>query len=455
MNQPIGLAQGLATLFGAADQARVSQAIQRLTLTLLALLFALELLVPFLTWKRLLPRGTVYLEHPLLFLILAVTVVRMLVFNHIPRASILVAAVTLIWSTVAIFEGQGMGATVWGWWTFFRYPLIGLFVYLQPDWPKASTQWLVRAFWILLSFELLIQVAQFATGEVPGDNLAGTFGAHGVGPLLFFLVLTLCVAFGVWIATGNWRPLLFVTVAGVLSSSLGEMKVYPIVLVLIGLVVLLLYVIKGGHWGNALLFLTFFSGLLFAFVIVYNLAVSESRGIRTIETFLDPEKVERYLNNMNYDSETGVYHLGRAFALKHGWELLQRDGTTLLFGYGLGTRSESTALGIVGEGLAESYFGLATGTSLLVMMQEIGLVGLALFGLFVLWLIWLLATHLAHEPDPDVKALCYGLIFFSIFWPLWLWYHKPWDFTVFMLLYWGLVGYLARIALVARSVRGL
>ena len=66
MNQPIGLTQGWAVPFGAADQARISQAIQRLTLTLLALLFALELLAPLLTWKRLLPRGTVYLEHPLL-----------------------------------------------------------------------------------------------------------------------------------------------------------------------------------------------------------------------------------------------------------------------------------------------------------------------------------------------------------------------------------------------------
>ena len=112
------------------------------------------------------------------------------------------------------------------------------------------------------------------------------------------------------------------------------------------------------------------------------------------------------------------------------------------------------ALGIVGEGLRQGYYGLAAGSSLLVLMQELGLVGLTSFGGFLLWVNYLLWRYGSSSSSPEIKVLCYGLIIYATLWPLWLWYHAVWTFGVSMLLYWAILGYLLHGCLIQPETKG-
>lgn len=411
----------------------------------------IEFMAPLLIDKLHLPGALRYTSDLVLAGITALTIMQMLVTDRIPRLLLLLTAVTVIGATVATFEGQSGAATLWGWWSLFKYPITALFLYLQPHWPPRLAAWLVKGYFALLVVEVMLQLGQFATGEVPGDHLAGTFGRYGVGPLLYVVCLILCLAVAHWVVWDDWKILAGMLGLGFVASVLGEMKVFPVLTVVIGILGLLLYLANGGRLYKALLALLLLGGMLGLFSVYYNAEVSAVRGTRRLEDYFQLTTLIGYLNFVGYDSETGTYYLGRGFAMQYGWQLLQRDTTTLLFGYGLGARSESVSLGIVGEGLRQGYYGLFAGTSLLVLMQELGVVGLAAFGSFLLWLTYTLLRYSASSADPNIRILCYGFVLYSTLWPVWLWYHTIWSFGAPMLLYWAPLGYLVRGAIDAQN----
>jgi hypothetical protein len=118
---------------------------------------------------------------------------------------------------------------------------------------------------------------------------------------------------------------------------------------------------------------------------------------RSIEEYLfDTDKTDHYLNFAT--AKGGRYEFGRSYAVSYGWKSIQRDTTTFLFGMGLGARSESVSFGLVGAGLQRGYFGIFVGTSLLVMMQEMGVVGLASLAIFSAWLIITLLRAISRQP---------------------------------------------------------
>ena len=85
----------------------------------------------------------------------------------------------------------------------------------------------------------------------------------------------------------------------------------------------------------------------------------------------------------------------------------------MLFGLGMGSRSESSSLGVVGQGLSSSYYGLSTGSSLTVFLQEFALVGLSLGLIFMMWLVFRLYRDAARNPHSELNTLRYGLLLFS------------------------------------------
>jgi len=421
-----------------------------LAVGLVLLTLGIELLVPFLSWKRIVPNATIYLSELTLGAIGAIALMRMLVFDRIPVVVILILGLTGVGSVVAIFEEQSGIATIWGWWQLFKYPLIGLFFYLQPWWPPKFATWLYKGCVGILVFEVLVQLGQYVTGEIPGDDLAGSFGWHGVGPLALFTFLVLSLAFGHWLATDDWRQLIGVVGLCALSNVLAENKIFLVAVLVLAILAMGFYFYCGQRLQNLLLYFIIFSVMTGLFIILYNTTVADVRGTRRINEYFELERVQAYLNNTDYNEETGEYYLGRGFAARYGWELLQRDWTTFWFGYGIGARTESTALGIVGSGLQQGYYGLFVGTSLLVLMQEVGIVGLAVLALFLLWTVIQLLRLGQQTLDIDTKVLCYGMILYTCAWPLWLWYHKTWGFGVSMILYWGTLGYLMQKALVGK-----
>ena len=410
------------------------------SLLILAVAVAAELLLPFLIWKGGLPGVTRWLGDAIVFALLGLTFVRMLLDDRIPIAALIVLFLTCVGVVTAAYEGQALAATLWGWWLMFKYPIIGLYAYLCTDWPKAVARWIFNGCMTILSVQLLVQVGQYLTGEVPGDNLAGTFAKHGVSPLAAFVFLTVCIASGYWIATGNWQYLIYASLVGGGSSLLAVTKFYFPAIVALAVVAVLIYAIRGGKLHSALIYLLLSAIFIVAFAYLYNI-IADARGLRNFEDYFDLSISQRYFGSARYDADDGRYHLGRNFSLQHGWELLQRDTTTTLFGYGLGARGESTSLGIIGGGLEDSLYGIATGTSLLILLQELGLVGMGLFGLFSIWTCRVLWQFAAVADDPYEKTFCYGLLIYSIFWPIWLWYDGTWSFAVAMILYWALLGF--------------
>ena len=409
-------------------------------LLLLLLAFAVDLFTPFLIWKGILPSAVRWLSDMAVVCILVLAFSQMLAFDRIPKAALLILGVSLIGITVALLEGQGIVATAWGWWLLFRYLIVGLFAYLQPSWPNNYPRRLVHLCVAILTVEVVFQLIQYIGGQIPGDDLAGSFGRHGVAPLMMFIIFVLCLTLGQSLTTGRWRWLILVLVLGGGASVLGEMKLFPFVIIGLWLAALFILVIQGRKLQKFLVSLLVIGVFVLIFTSFYNRVVAEERGTRRLEAYLDLDTLEGYLNFASSKGD-GRYELGRSFALALGWQTIHRDTTSFLFGMGLGARGESIALGIAGEGLRQSYYGLESGTSLLVLMQELGVIGLAVFGGLILWIVVNLARDINRDPHSDMTVLRYALILFSVGWPLWLWYTSVWNIGVVMLLYWATLGY--------------
>ncbi len=424
-----------------------SRSSTKFLLLLLLMAFAVDLLTPFLVWKGVLPSAVRWLSDLAVAGMLALAIAHMIAFDHIPRAALLILGISLIGITMGLFEGQGIVATGWGWWLFFRYLIVGLFAYVQPYWPKHFSRRLIHFCMLLLGIEVVIQLGQYVSGEIPGDDLAGSFGWHGVAPLMMFIIFVSCLGLGQWLTNGKWHLLIWVLILGGISSALGAMKLFAFAVVGLGMAALLIQLIRGKQIQKLLVYLILFGTITLVFFGVYNKIVADERGIRRLESYLELDTLDQYLNFANYTGG-GRYELGRGFAASLGWRNIQKDTPTFLFGMGLGARGESVALGIAGQGLRQGYYGLTSGTSLLVLMQELGVIGLAVLGGFILWIIFNLARDIRIDPGSEVTVLRYTLILFSIGWPLWLWYTTVWNMGVTMLLYWVTLGYV-----LARSPR--
>ena len=376
--------------------------------------------------------------------------------NRIPRAVWFIATISVLWSYVAIGHGQGITSTIWGLWLLFQFPFVCLFVYLQPNFPKTLTDTIRKSGLVLLILNVGFQLIQFFFGMQPGDDLAGLFGQNGVNSAVIFLLMVSCIQFGHWITTKKWLSLVVTLALGIISSVMGEIKLFLPAIIVIGLLAIVMYTLRHHAWDEALIYLFLIVFTAIGFVNFYNVIVPGATET-PIETFInDPTKLSSYINQTHSYVKNGqmVNYIGRGLSVKIGWEELQKDPVILLFGYGIGSRSESQTLGIAGIGLSQASTGISGGTSLLVMMQELGLIGLSLLAGFIIWVILTLARDIRRFPDFSALELRYALLLFSLLWPVWLWYASAWTLRVPMCLYWFTLGYVlaeVRIALGARQ----
>jgi hypothetical protein len=401
-----------------------------------------DMTMPFLTWRGPLPDQLDYLSHAAIAGIIVLVVARMLAFNHVPGVVFLIVWVTLAGVSMSMLRGQAMAGTIWGWWLLFQFPMVGLYAYLNPYWPERFAPLFHKCYIYLLIGQLILQIGQYATGEPPGDHLAGIFGHYGSTGLAVFISLILCFAFGRWLAYGDWKTLVFTLLMTNAISVLAELKLFMIVTMILSGLGLLAFTIKTGSIMKVIPYVAVIFVLLGVFVQFYNTVVAGEDGTR-LEEYLDPEKVDGYLNIQNQQVRDGRYYIevGRNLALEIGWKTINRDIPTLLFGFGIGARSASASLGVVGSALSQGDLGLNAGTSLLVLMQENGVVGLGVLAAFAAWAVFTMLQHTLRYPDSDANDLRYGLIMFSILWPLWLWYGLTWNFRLPMEVYWITLGY--------------
>lgn len=411
---------------------------------LLALLFFTELIVPFLLWQAGLPRTADFFKEIVAGAIILLTLAYVMVNDRIPGGLLFVLGLTLIWGINAMMDGQGFGATAWGWWRTFKYPLLLIFAYSVPRWPKHFAQWLIRFIVLILVFEVGFQLIQYAMGQPVGDSLAGTFGWKGVAQFTMFVFFAVCIALGHWVATGKWQLLLLVLVLGTVGSMLNVTKFYLFALVPLGIAGLALHMIRGGQFRQLFVYMALAVLGVVALVPIYNNFIANTRGLKPLQEYIQPETIETYLFNDGKGDVDGRYNLGRGLSITYAWQQIRRDGATTLFGYGLGSRTTSTALGLSGQSALQDLYGDLDETGLGTFIQEYGVVGVTLFLLFNFWIIFKFLRFARHTTDPYQASLAYGLILFTFFWPLWLWYHRPWTAGVMMILYWISLGYVFR-----------
>ncbi len=429
----------------AVDGAVRPERITRLdAFTLLPMLaIGVDLATPLLIWQGVLPPSIRWASHTAVAAMIVVSVLRMLAFGRIPRSFLAIVAISLIWSYVAIGNGQGILPTAWGLWLLFQFPLVGLFAYLQPVWPADFPDYVRKAVLWILALQVSVQLVQFATGVRPGDGLSGLFGQNGTGNAVIFSLLACCLFFGFWIESQRWKELILVLSLSVVSSVLGEMKLFPAAIALIALLAAVLYAATHRKPARTFLFVLLIAIVLISFLNLYNLLVPGAERDPLQSYITNSASLSRYLNRLAvYNVGGNIYaDMGRDFAIQLGWNSLQRDPITALVGYGIGSRSESKSLGTAGVALTGGDLGWSVGTSLLVFMQEMGWLGLMTLSALILWIALSLIRGIRRDPASTALGVRYGMLLFTVLWPVWLYYAVTWTMRAPMLLYWLLVGY--------------
>ncbi len=410
---------------------------------LLVLALAADLFTPFLIWKGILPAIIRWVSDAAIVLMIALVPLRMLAYKKMPVTFWLILFLSLVGILTSLLSGQGFPATIWGWWLMFQFPLVGLFSYLQPEWPKDFYRGFLITCLAIVALEVFVQIGQYFTGEIPGDNLAGTFGKNGTGDLVLFLILVLCFSLGDWLHSQRWVFIVTTLILGVISSIFGEMKLFYLAITLLGLMGLYTFILRGKQVWKLIPITFILAFSLIVFVPLYNTIIPYANQLPLESYVKNPALLTKYLTFVNRSTAgTNYYYdIGRNYAVVYGWDKISQNPQYLYLGYGLGARGESRSLGIIGRGLQEGDLGITSGTSLLVILQETGLVGMVVLGVFFLIVISGLIKQIRHRPDASSNGLRFGLIFFTILWPVWLWYNAAWSLRVPMLIYWSMLGY--------------
>lgn len=424
------------------DQSRLSSAdVLPLVDFMLIAAFVLDIFSGFLVWKGYLPDVVTSLPQLVLAVAIVFAYTRMMMLHRIPAAAWALLGVSAIGFTVAVFRGQGIVATLWGWWSLFKYPLLGIYAYVRLYWPDDFAKKLSQVCFWLVAFEAAFQVIQYLTGQPIGDNLAGTFGWHGVNHILFLTSLALSLAFGIWLAEGSWRPLLAMLVLGSVANVLAENKIFPVAALAMAAIAISVSIFRRGQLSRLLLFVVLLAASILLFSFGYNTFVPRAESQPLQSLFLEEDARDYYLNKVkrSQTAEQQTYNLGRNMAIEYALSTLQGDAVLLGFGFGLGARSESGALGVIGTALQRDSFD--RGSQIVAVLQEMGLFGLILVVGFTAWVSIRLWLDSRRYPNSPAFGLRYGLLIFSLLWPVWLWYKNPLGSDVTMMIYWVGLGY--------------
>jgi hypothetical protein len=413
---------------------------------LLLIAFLTDLLTPFLIWKGIVPAEVRWLSNVVLVVIIILAYARMMTYDRIPGAVWVIVGISVISGSVAIINDQGIVETLWGWIRLFEFPLIGLYVYLSPRWQNDLVRKLIYFTVVILTFEVGVQVAQYLTGEPIGDHLAGTFGRFGIGKLMLLTSFVVCFSLGKFLAYRNWKTLVLVGCLAVTVSILGAIRIMPVILFLLALISFFLFIYFRQTLSQFMLVLGMFVGVIFIFLIAYNYITPVAEIFR-VEEYLDFDTLVDYLGRYQVVArdEGEKFQVGRNYAIVFAWNIIKEDPMTLVFGMGIGARGESVSLGTQGIGLTNDPLGTRTRSSLLILIQEMGLFGLLIVVGYVLWISIRLIRQIRENPESKTLDLQYALLIFSMMWPVWLWYKTVLTNRVAMLLYW------ASIALVMRE----
>jgi hypothetical protein len=347
---------------------------------------------------------------------------------------------SLIGITMGLANGQGILPTLWGWWLVFKGPIVGLYAYYY-KWDSRFGKRIKAACFAILLVQVVAQIYLYRMGFPIGDQLGGTLGGLGTGHLALLEILIFSLFVGGWLINHEMWALLIISGSIVFSSILGQMKIVPFAFIGILLSALVLQIRRKMNIKRAVRLIantTIVAGLFFAIFF----AVAPMKQKEEYRYILNKDKLLEYLNLNIPGNERD--DIGRNLALVYAWSRINKSPLLLFFGEGLGARGESKALGTVGRAISADSLGLFSGSSLTVILGEMGVVGLLVgIGLWIgaLHKIWRIISKNGRSEN---TAMAVGIYLYTLFWPLWLWYTSAWIFPAVTTLYWMIIGFLFR-----------
>jgi hypothetical protein len=282
---------------------------------------------------------------------------------------------------------------------------------------------------------------QFLKGEASADDLAGFFGENGVNSFAVFIILVLSLEAGNWIVREKAVSLFSLFCLGGLASAVGEMKIFFVMAVWFSFITLIIFALWRRRILTALLYGSIFSGGLCLFIFMYDKIVPITGKLPAV-SYLHWEYLNEYLTMVFPSPGENYYYVGRLADLQIAWKQVSKGVFDLLLGFGMGSRSQSMALGSSGSLLTSLSLGLYVGTSLATFLVEYGVVGITLLSVFLIWLFSKLLR--VKELTKEQQSLGIGLAIFTSCLPFWFFYHNYSYQFLSNLLYWIGVGYLLK-----------
>jgi len=401
--------------------------------------FLSDTFTPVLIWKAGLPAQFRWISHTAIALMIIIAFSKVLREGKGRQVLLFISFLTSLGMIVAMANGQGIGPTLWGWWLLFKGPFIGLYAFLFSYLSRHYEVKIIKWCFGLTIVLLIAQLIQYFGGEVPGDNLSGTLGPFGTGHLAIILVFSLSLMCGLWIAKGKKIGVITITVIGIISSVLGEVKLYfylfPLY-TLISLFILIKYK-KGIKVWNATVILILITCVMWGFLKLYENVFSE-------EKLLNWDSISKTTNILRYSEEYG-WDVGRSYGTKYVWNRINKNFLTLAFGGGLGSRGESRSFNVAGLGTRSDLINYS-GTSLVVILGEYGLFGITLLLIIITWVSIKLCKGAISSKNVEFAGLQFGLLIYTVFSPFLLFYNSAWVMPLPSLLYWSSLGYVLSIS---------
>lgn len=405
-------------------------------LILIALLS--DILYPLMNWKLGLPSEFRWVSQAICLVIIVIGFLKVIRLQKFKIVWAFIAFWLFFSAVFALLNGQSLGATAWGLYSWLRYPLIGLYAFVSnPALFEKIKKNLPFNLMILAALNLLAQLIQFAAGEPIGDDLAGLWGPYGTNRLTSFLCLTLAFQIGNWIVTGKSRNLLFLMVTCFLSSILGEMKVFFVIFILYALVASLIYGYKRRRVFKSLIMVVTMILGAFALIRLYDFVAKPSI---TLASYFNYDRTYEYMNFLilNPQGMQQKYNIGRFYQVSYVWDLISRDPITMWFGNGIGSQRTSQALEIYGVGLLSGSLGSFSGNTLSTLIGDFGIVGICIAVFSLASWVWSLLFAQRRERKQD--QLKVGLAIFVCTLPLLMFFMDIWTTPITMLIFWLVFG---------------
>jgi hypothetical protein len=245
--------------------------------------------------------------------------------------------------------------------------------------------------------------------------------------------LALAIGLGYWIVKRSARRLLMLVGMCILSCVLGEVKIFPVIVVLMGTLAILVYAYRRRRILSGLAIVVLVIGSSLGFVRLYDLVL---RPTVSITSYLDYRKLIEYFTYSS-GGPNDVNYVGRLVQLRFVWRQVGPYPFTMLLGQGIGSMETSKSLGTAGISLLTGNLGVFGANSLAALIGDFGLLGvLALCFLFagIAWRLFLVKSDEAQD------GINKALVIYICTLPLWMFYMDIWTTPITMFLFWLALG---------------